>query len=138
MSLDAATEAKLIAAARTAAEEAYAPYSNYQVGSALLFDDGTIITGTNVENASYGLALCAETVAVARALANRPKLLLADEPTANVDPSNQQQIVDLIRESCVEDKIAMVMVTHSMEVSSQFDRVDELANINLVMQKAGT
>ena len=77
-------------------------------------------------------------VAVARALANRPKLLLADEPTANVDPSNQQQIVDLIRESCVEDKIAMVMVTHSMEVSSQFDRVDELANINLVMQKAGT
>ena len=67
MSLDAATETKLIAAARTAAEEAYAPYSDYQVGSALLFDDGTIITGTNVENASYGLALCAETVAVARA-----------------------------------------------------------------------
>ena len=75
-------------------------------------------------------------VAVARALANRPKLLLADEPTANVDPANQQQIVELIRDSCVEDNIAMVMVTHSMEVARQFERVDELANINLVMQKA--
>ena len=58
----------LIAAARGAAEQAYAPYSEYQVGAALLFDDGAIITGSNVENASYGLALCAETVAVARAM----------------------------------------------------------------------
>ena len=58
----------LIAAARAAADHAYAPYSDYQVGAALLFEDGAIITGTNVENASYGLALCAETVAVARAL----------------------------------------------------------------------
>lgn len=61
------TEAELIAAARKAAEDAYAPYSDYQVGSALLFDDGAVITGSNVENASYGLALCAESVAVARA-----------------------------------------------------------------------
>lgn len=60
-------EAGLIAEARTAAQHAYAPYSDYQVGSALLFDDGTVITGSNVENASYGLALCAETVAVSRA-----------------------------------------------------------------------
>ncbi len=75
-------------------------------------------------------------VAVARALANRPRLLLADEPTANVDPTNQQQIVDLIREACEEDNISMVMVTHSMEVSNQFKRVDELSKINLVMQKA--
>ena len=61
-------ENALIIAARNAAEQAYAPYSDYQVGAALLFDDGAIITGSNVENASYGLALCAETVAVARAM----------------------------------------------------------------------
>ncbi|MEM8724971.1 MAG: cytidine deaminase [Pseudomonadota bacterium] len=68
MTLDEQTEAKLIAAAHEAAGHAYAPYSDYQVGAALLFDDGAVITGSNVENASYGLALCAETVAVARAL----------------------------------------------------------------------
>lgn len=67
MSVNKTQEAELIAAARAAAEAAYAPYSDYQVGAALLFDDGSIITGSNVENASYGLALCAETVAVARA-----------------------------------------------------------------------
>ena len=58
----------LIAAARAAQREAYAPYSDYQVGAALLFDDGHIVTGCNIENASYGLALCAETVAVASAM----------------------------------------------------------------------
>ncbi len=67
MSLSDAQSKALIAAAQTAASEAYAPYSDYQVGAALLFDDGAVITGSNVENASYGLALCAETVAVARA-----------------------------------------------------------------------
>jgi len=67
MNMTEAQEADLIAAARAAGESAYAPYSNYQVGSALLFDDGAIITGSNVENASYGLALCAETIAVSRA-----------------------------------------------------------------------
>lgn len=69
-------------------------------------------------------------VAVARSLANRPRLLLADEPTANVDPANQQQIIDLIRQTCDEENIAMVMVTHSMEIANQFDRVDRLQEIN--------
>ena len=75
-------------------------------------------------------------VAVARALANRPALLLADEPTANVDPGNQQQIVDLIKASCLEENIALLMVTHSMEVSEQFTRVDRLVELNLVVSQA--
>lgn len=66
--LDSAQEQALIAAAFAAAEQAYAPYSDYPVGAALLFDDGAVVTGCNVENASYGLSLCAETVAIAKAL----------------------------------------------------------------------
>ncbi|MEE9434292.1 MAG: cytidine deaminase [Sphingorhabdus sp.] len=57
----------LIAAAKEAAGRAYAPYSNYHVGAALLLDDGSIVTGANFENASYGMTLCAETVAIAKA-----------------------------------------------------------------------
>jgi len=71
-------------------------------------------------------------VAVARALANRPKLLLADEPTANVDPANQQNTIDLIRQTCDDEKIALILVTHATEVSDQFDRVDRLEEINHV------
>ncbi len=67
MSLSDAQERALIDAAYAAARGAYAPYSDYPVGAALLFDDGAVVTGCNVENASYGLSLCAETVAVAKA-----------------------------------------------------------------------
>lgn len=60
-------QAQLIAAARAAAAHAHAPYSRFGVGAALLLTDGSIVTGTNFENASYGLSLCAETVALATA-----------------------------------------------------------------------
>ena len=58
-------ESDLIAAAREAARHAHAPYSRFAVGAAVLLTDGSIVTGANVENASYGLSLCAETVAIA-------------------------------------------------------------------------
>ena len=64
------TDTALIDAAREAATHSYSPYSRFPVGAALRFADGTIVTGTNIENASYGLALCAETVAVAKAMAD--------------------------------------------------------------------
>jgi cytidine deaminase len=58
---------ELVKAAIAAARHAYAPYSNFHVGAALLLDDGSIVTGSNFENASYGMTLCAETVAIAKA-----------------------------------------------------------------------
>ncbi|HEY8604057.1 cytidine deaminase [Tsuneonella suprasediminis] len=64
------TDADLIDAARGAAAHSYSPYSQFAVGAALLFADGSVVTGTNIENASYGLALCAETVAVSKAMAD--------------------------------------------------------------------
>ncbi|CAN5479043.1 cytidine deaminase [soil metagenome] len=67
MSIDDFTRDRLITAARQAARNAHAPYSRFGVGAALLLSDGTTITGCNFENASYGLSLCAETVALATA-----------------------------------------------------------------------
>jgi putative ABC transport system ATP-binding protein len=69
-------------------------------------------------------------VAVARALVNRPSLLLADEPTANIDPAHQQQVIDLLRHVCRDENVAMLLVTHSDEVSRQFDRVERLEDLN--------
>ena len=71
-------------------------------------------------------------VAVARALANKPLLLLADEPTANIDPAHQQQVIDLLREACRSENVAMLLVTHASEVSEQFERVEYLEQINRV------
>ena len=61
------TKEDLIEAARAAAANAHAPYSGFGVGAALLMTDGSVVTGCNFENASYGLSLCAETVALAKA-----------------------------------------------------------------------
>ena len=65
-----ATPQSLLNQALKAAKRAYAPYSQYEVGAAVLTTDGTVYTGCNVENASHGLTLCAERVAIAKAVAD--------------------------------------------------------------------
>jgi cytidine deaminase len=80
------TREQLIAAAMQARHRAHAPYSKFHVGAALATEAGTIITGCNVESASYGLTLCAERVALAKAVSEGQRpcgriAVVADTPT---------------------------------------------------------
>ncbi|MBN1120249.1 MAG: cytidine deaminase [Anaerolineae bacterium] len=67
----------LVEAARQVRERAYAPYSKYKVGAALLTQDGSIITGCNVENAAYPACICAERVAITRAISEGKREFVA-------------------------------------------------------------
>lgn len=69
-------------------------------------------------------------VAVARALANRPRLVLADEPTGNLDAAHAQEAIDLIRETCRESGAALLLVSHDREVLQRLDHVIEFEAIN--------
>jgi putative ABC transport system ATP-binding protein len=69
-------------------------------------------------------------VAVARALANHPRLVLADEPTGNLDPRHGRDALALIREICHEQEAALLLVSHDPGVLDQFERVDDLAHVN--------
>lgn len=69
-------------------------------------------------------------VAIARSLAGQPKLLLADEPTANVDPVSAESVLELIRASCQQENVSLLMVTHDMDVATRFDRIEKLESIN--------
>jgi putative ABC transport system ATP-binding protein len=76
-------------------------------------------------------------VAVARALANQPKLVLADEPTGNLDRGHAREALRLIREVCGENRAALLLVSHDQDALSQFEQVASLREVNRALY-AGT
>ena len=83
--IDETTRANLFAAAKAAKENAYVPYSKFRVGAAILLSDGTIETGCNVENASYGAAICAERTALTKITSNGRRDVVAVCVTGDTD-----------------------------------------------------
>lgn len=77
-------------------------------------------------------------VAVARALAGKPRLVLADEPTGNLDPDNARQSLQLIRETCTEIGAALLLVSHDRDILAAFDSVPSLADLNQAARPGGT
>ena len=75
----------LVAAAKAAREHAFAPYSKFKVGAALVADDGSIVTGCNVESASYGLTICAERVALVKGISEGKKRFTCVAVVADTD-----------------------------------------------------
>jgi len=94
---------QLRAAAAMAAHNAYAPYSRFHVGAAVLLADGSIVTGCNVENASYRLTVCAEQNAIAYAVAaHGPHIRITAVAIANGDPAIACQPCGACRQTIAE------------------------------------
>jgi lipoprotein-releasing system ATP-binding protein len=74
--------------------------------------------------------------AIARALLQQPRVLLADEPTGNLDVENGNQIVKLLRDLNRNDGVTIVMVTHNLEIVSSTDRVVRLSGGRVAEEKA--
>lgn len=86
MSTDSADLMSLLEQAKNAARQSYSPYSGFKVGAALQLDNGEIVTGTNVENVSYGLTICAERSALVRAVAEHgPSIRIRAVAVANLN-----------------------------------------------------
>ena len=105
--------AALVTAARLAREHAVAPYSNFKVGAALLTADGRVYGGCNVENASYGLTVCAERVALLKALSEGERTFAAiavvadtESPTPPCGPCRQ-----LLWEYCGDIPVVLANLT---------------------------
>lgn len=67
-------------------------------------------------------------IAIARALANRPALLIADEPTGNLDPCTAETVFNTLQDLALNQNLALLMATHNLDLSSQMDRVIEIAD----------
>jgi len=138
MNFDEEQQAALVESARGAARHAYAPYSDYSVGAALLFEDGEIVTGCNVENASYGLALCAETVAVAKALGEgRRGGLVAVAVTGPADKGDGKPITPCGRCRQVLNEIAQLGRTDPVVLCVGNDRTDRVRLSDLLPRAFG-
>lgn len=113
----------LIAAAKEAMMKAYAPYSNFYVGAAYLMEDGTIYSGCNIENASYGAANCAERTAIFKAISEGRRdfkaLALCGGPKGEVDKACYPCGIcrQVLNEFCDKDMEILIATKDGYEVT---------------------
>lgn len=126
---------ELLEAARAARKFAYAPYSKYCVGAALLTEDGKVYTGANIENAAYGESLCAEKVAIGKAVSQGDRdfamlVVVATDGQQTTPCGSCRQVVCEFSPDCliavpakttggVELLMAKVLLTHAFTLGSK-------------------
>jgi cytidine deaminase len=111
-----ATEQSLLQAAKDAAEKAYAPYSNFYVGAAVLLASGEILSGSNFENAAYPMCLCAERSALANAISTFPEGIVR---TMAITVRNPKQVIQTPAAPCGACRQVMVEVEYRQQSDMQ-------------------
>lgn len=122
MKLAPSVVARLITQAKRAQERAYAPYSRFPVGAAVLAEDGRVFVGCNVENASYGLTICAERNALAAAV------VAAARPVAVAVVGNQHSLLPCgaCRQVLAEFNPKLLIVSLNAKGEPELQTLDEL------------
>jgi len=122
--------------AKKAAEHAYAPYSKFRVGAALQLTNGEVVTGANVENASYGLTICAERSAVVRAVAQfGPAMRIAAVAVTNLNGAASAPC-GACRQVLGEFMAPDAPVTFATDDGTKTMRIDELLPVGFVLRSA--
>ncbi len=129
----------LLEMARKAAEQSYSPYSGFKVGAALRLTNGKIVTGTNVENVSYGLTICAERAALVRAVSEfGPDIRIEAVAVANLNDAASPPCGacrQMLAEFAVHDAPVFFPVADGMRTMS-FEQVLPLG-FDMRLKKAG-
>ncbi|NLW56028.1 MAG: cytidine deaminase [Firmicutes bacterium] len=121
--LTAEQRAELLRAAEQARENAYAPYSHYQVGAALLTASGRIYTGCNIENASYGATICAERVAAAKAVSAGDRDFIALAVIA--DSAQPGTPCGICRQFLAEFAPQLLLIMGNLQGQEEVGRLDQ-------------
>lgn len=122
---------QLVEKARQAQRKAYAPYSRFPVGAAILAEDGRVFLGCNVENASYGLTVCAERNALAAAV------LAGAHPVAVAIVGNQHDLLPCgaCRQVLAEFNPAMAVVTRTADGQFEVRSLDQIFPVAFSLEK---
>ena len=128
------TEQELIEAAAHVRENAYAPYSQFKVGAALLTTSGDMFVGCNVENSSYGLTVCAERNAIAAMIAagqtKFEKIVVAASPLASPCGACRQAIVEFGADTEVIRRVIFIGWPDSWKLTSTIDGSQGFSRVN--------
>lgn len=125
---------KLMQQAKLAAEQSYSPYSGFKVGAALLLSDGRVVTGTNVENVSFGLTICAERSALVRAVSEfGPGIRIAAVAVANLNEGASPPC-GACRQMLAEFAAPDALVVFPASAGTRTMRFDEVLPLGFDMQ----